>query len=67
MAAKSKEFGVETYFIQFAEQLKEEWFNGKEDIGVTAGASTPDVTIKEVVDRIKEIANKGKALVTNEA
>ena len=67
LAAKSKEFGVETYFIQFAEQLEEEWFNGKEDIGVTAGASTPDVTIKEVVDRIKEIANKGKALVTNEA
>jgi len=56
LAAKSKEFGVETYFIQSAEQIKEEWFNGKENIGVTAGASTPDITIDEVTDRIKEIA-----------
>jgi len=55
LAAKSKEFGVETYFIQSVEQLKEEWFNGKKNVGVTAGASTPDITINEVVGRIKEI------------
>ncbi|MEK6868940.1 MAG: 4-hydroxy-3-methylbut-2-enyl diphosphate reductase, partial [Nanoarchaeota archaeon] len=57
LAAKSKELGVETYFIQSADQVKKEWFNGKEHIGVTAGASTPDVTINEVVDRIKEITS----------
>ncbi len=57
LAAKSKEIGVETYFIQSAEQLKKEWFFGKENIGVTAGASTPDITINEVVERIKEIKN----------
>ncbi len=56
LAAKSKEFGVETHFIQFAEQLKEKWFKGKEYIGVTAGASTPDITINEIIDRIKQIA-----------
>ena len=55
LAAKSREFGVQTYFIQSVEQLKEEWFNNKENIGVTAGASTPDITINEVVDRMKEI------------
>jgi len=57
LAAKSKELGVETYFIQSADQVKKGWFNGKEHIGVTAGASTPDVTINEVVDKIKEIVN----------
>ncbi|MCH8004238.1 MAG: 4-hydroxy-3-methylbut-2-enyl diphosphate reductase [Nanoarchaeota archaeon] len=57
LAAKSKEFGVQTYFIQSVEQLKEEWFNNKENIGVTAGASTPDITINEVTDRIKEITS----------
>ena len=57
LAAKSKELGVETYFIQSADQVKKEWFNGKEHIGVTAGASTPDVTINEVVDRIKEMTS----------
>jgi 4-hydroxy-3-methylbut-2-en-1-yl diphosphate reductase len=55
LAAKSKEFGVETYFIQFADQLQKEWFNNKNHVGVTAGASTPDITINEVVDKIKEI------------
>lgn len=55
LAAKSRELGVETYFIQSSDQLQKEWFDGKESIGVTAGASTPDITINEVVDRIKGI------------
>ena len=54
---KCKEYGIESYFIQSAEQLQEEWFNGKERVGVTAGASTPDYLINEVVVRIKEIKN----------
>ena len=57
LAAKSKEIGVETYFIQDAWQLKKEWLKGKENIGITAGASTPDITINEVVERIREIKN----------
>ncbi len=57
LAAKSKELGVETYFIQSANQVKKYWFDGKERIGVTAGASTPDVTINEVVEKIKEMTN----------
>lgn len=57
LATKSRELGVKTYFIQSADQVKKYWFDGKEHIGVTAGASTPDVTINEVVDRIKEMAD----------
>ena len=55
LAEKSKEFGVETYFLQAADQLKKEWFRGKEHIGITAGASTPDITINEVVEKIKTL------------
>ncbi len=55
LAEKSKELGVETFFIQSAGQLKKEWFNGRKTIGVTAGASTPDATISEVVDKIKAL------------
>ena len=55
LAEKSKEFGVETYFLQAADQLRKEWFRGKEHIGVTAGASTPDITINEVVEKIKTL------------
>lgn len=53
--AKCKELGVESYFIQSAEQLQKEWFVAKEKIGVTAGASTPDYLIDEVVERIREV------------
>ena len=56
LAAKSKSYGVETHFIQSSEQLEESWFDGKERIGVSAGASTPDITINEVVEKIRQIA-----------
>ena len=56
LAAKSRSYGVKTHFIQEAKQLEEKWFKGKEKIGVSAGASTPDTTINEVVERIKQIA-----------
>ena len=53
--AKAKELGVESHFIHSAEQVQKEWLSRKEKIGVTAGASTPDYLINEVVDRIKEL------------
>ena len=53
LAQKAKELGVETHYIQSAEQVKKEWFSGKKEIGVSAGASTPDILIDEVVDAIK--------------
>jgi 4-hydroxy-3-methylbut-2-enyl diphosphate reductase len=56
LVVKCKELNVETYFIQSAEELKKEWFTDKEYIGVTAGASTPDITINEVIGKIKNIA-----------
>lgn len=53
--AKCKEIGTESHFIQSADMIKKEWLSGKEKIGVTAGASTPDYLIDEVVERIKSI------------
>ena len=43
---------VDTKHIESADELDEKWFSGKENIGVTAGASTPESVIKEVVDKI---------------
>lgn len=53
--AKAKEYGIESYFIQSAEQFKKEWLENKKKVGVTAGASTPDYLIDEAVERIKEL------------
>lgn len=58
LAQKCKEQGVETHFIQTENQLDKNWFQNKNHIGVTAGASTPDETIFNVVEKIKEITNK---------
>ena len=53
LAQKSKELGVETHYIQSADQVEKGWFTGKREIGVTAGASTPDILIDEVVVKIR--------------
>ena len=47
--------GVKTFHVATADELQNAWFEGHDDIGVTAGASTPDSSIDEVVRRIKEI------------
>jgi ribosomal protein S1/(E)-4-hydroxy-3-methyl-but-2-enyl pyrophosphate reductase len=46
--------GVKTFQIQNASDLKKEWFEGVTKVGITAGASTPDWIIKEVLDRMSE-------------
>lgn len=58
LVAKCQDLGVETYFIQSEEQVRKEWFEGREIIGVSAGASTPDELINGVVDRIREMSNE---------
>lgn len=44
--------GVKTYQIESADDIKTEWLKDKEKIGITAGASTPDVLIEQVKERI---------------
>jgi 4-hydroxy-3-methylbut-2-enyl diphosphate reductase len=44
-----EEQGVPAYHLETAAEIQQEWIAGKETIGVTAGASTPDWLIEEVV------------------
>jgi len=44
-----------TYHIETAAELKKEWFKGVKKVGISAGASTPDFIINEVVEAIKKI------------
>jgi len=46
--------GVKTYQVEKAADLRPEWFPAGIRIGVTAGASTPDWIIKEVLDKMVE-------------
>ncbi len=45
----------DTFHVENSSEIKEEWFENKKIAGITAGASTPDVIISEVIDKIKEI------------
>jgi 4-hydroxy-3-methylbut-2-enyl diphosphate reductase len=44
-----------SYHIEAAEDLEAAWFEGKALCGVSAGASTPDWIIQQVIDRISEL------------
>jgi len=46
--------GIPGYLIDGPEDLRREWFDGKTRVGVTAGASAPDVLVKRVVERLRE-------------
>jgi len=51
--AESK--GATVYHIESWNELLPDWFIGKEKIGITAGASTPDWVIEKVLDKIREL------------
>ncbi len=54
MLAKICESFVKTYHIETACEIDTKWFKDKQDIGLTAGASTPDWVIVEVYNKILE-------------
>lgn len=56
LAVVARECGVETYHIETADEIEASWLAGHEKVGVTAGASTPDFVIDEVVERLEELS-----------
>ncbi|WP_304334301.1 4-hydroxy-3-methylbut-2-enyl diphosphate reductase [Conchiformibius steedae] len=45
--------GVDAYMVDNASFLQESWFAGKQCVGVTAGASAPEVLVQEVIAQIQ--------------
>jgi len=45
----------DSYHIENKDELQKEWFEGKKLCGISAGASTPDWIIEEIIRKIKEI------------
>jgi 4-hydroxy-3-methylbut-2-enyl diphosphate reductase len=46
--------GAKAYLIDSADEIQKEWLDGIESIGITAGASAPEVLVQSVVERLKE-------------
>lgn len=55
--------GVNAYLIDSAKNIKCEWFENVKVVGVTAGASAPEVLVQEVIDRLKQLG--GTVVIEN--
>jgi len=51
--------GVEAYLIDGADEIDPRWIDGRRHIGVTAGASAPDVLVQGVIARLRELGAGG--------
>jgi 4-hydroxy-3-methylbut-2-enyl diphosphate reductase len=47
--------GADSYMIDSADELKNEWFVGKHRVGLTAGASAPEVLVQDVIHRLRAL------------
>ena len=56
LAEVAREEGVEARQVESADEIEREWLEGRERVGVTAGASTPDAAIDAVVARLEELS-----------
>lgn len=45
----SKQINPNTYWIESKREIKSDWLKGIKSVGITAGASTPDITIRETI------------------
>jgi len=51
----ARKLGTEAYMVDNADELKPAWFEGKQRVGLTAGASAPDILVRQVIERIKAL------------
>ncbi|MGF7192162.1 4-hydroxy-3-methylbut-2-enyl diphosphate reductase [Robbsia andropogonis] len=54
----AEKLGVPSYMVDSPDQLQEAWFDGKKRVGVTAGASAPEVLAQSVIARIHEFGKR---------
>ena len=51
----SENMGVPAYLVDSAADLRPEWLEGRRRVGITAGASAPEVLVNELIDRLKAL------------
>ena len=51
----SQKYGTPSYMVDHADELQAAWFEGKQRIGLTAGASAPDILVHQVITRLRTL------------
>jgi len=59
LAEICREVNDRVYHVETSEELESEWFRTADVVGVTAGASTPDVQIRGVIEAIEAMGSDG--------
>jgi 4-hydroxy-3-methylbut-2-enyl diphosphate reductase len=54
----AERMGTPAYLIDEAAQIEPQWLEGKKAVGVTAGASAPEVLVADVIARLKELGGE---------
>ena len=54
LAELARKLGVPSYMVDSARELQAAWFEGHSRVGLTAGASAPEVLVQDVISRIRE-------------
>jgi 4-hydroxy-3-methylbut-2-enyl diphosphate reductase len=51
----AERLGTPAYMVDGAQDLESAWFEGRRRVGLTAGASAPDILVQEVIARLREL------------
>ena len=51
----AQNLGVSAYMVDNADEIRPEWLHGKSRIGLTAGASAPEVLVHDVIERLAQL------------
>jgi 4-hydroxy-3-methylbut-2-enyl diphosphate reductase len=51
----ARKLGTASYMVDSAQELQAHWFKGCQSVGLTAGASAPEILVNQVMDRIKAL------------
>ena len=53
LAELARKLGTASYMVDSANELQANWFEGRQRVGLTAGASAPEILVSQVIGRIK--------------
>jgi len=53
LAELARKLGVDAHMVDHADELQAKWLDGKARVGLTAGASAPDVLVQAVITRLR--------------
>jgi 4-hydroxy-3-methylbut-2-en-1-yl diphosphate reductase len=51
----AQRLGTDSYMVDAPDDLRAEWFEGKRAVGLTAGASAPDILVQRVIQRLRAL------------